>query len=94
MTRDEAKKLLPIIQAFAEGKEVQYFTGSGWETTSIPSFDLVVQWRIKPEPKEIWVNEYESGIIKMLGHPTKELADCSANQSVSRKAVRYREVLE
>ena len=24
MTREEAKEMLPIIQAFAEGKEIQY----------------------------------------------------------------------
>ena len=29
MTREEAKRLLPIIQAFAEGKCVETKTGSG-----------------------------------------------------------------
>ena len=30
MTREEAKELLPIIQAFAEGKTIQYEASDGW----------------------------------------------------------------
>ena len=30
MTREEAKNLLPIIQAFAEGKTIQYEASDGW----------------------------------------------------------------
>lgn len=29
MTREQAKKLLPIIQAFSEGKDIETKTGSG-----------------------------------------------------------------
>ena len=29
MTREEAKELLPIMQAFAEGKTIQYETHDG-----------------------------------------------------------------
>ena len=56
MTREEAKELLPIIKAFAEGKEIQYRTcPDKWvdieenervNFTSPPS-----DYRIKPEPK-------------------------------------------
>ena len=33
MTREEAKELLPIIQAFAEGKDIQIrnITDDGWD---------------------------------------------------------------
>jgi hypothetical protein len=27
MTREEAKKFLPIIQAFTEGKDIEYYFG-------------------------------------------------------------------
>ena len=30
MTREQAKELLPIIQAFAEGKTVQFLDGGKW----------------------------------------------------------------
>ena len=31
MTREEAKQLLPVIQAYAEGKTIQIKTDDGWE---------------------------------------------------------------
>lgn len=30
MTREEARKMLPIIKAWTEGREVEYNGGSGW----------------------------------------------------------------
>ena len=52
MTREEAKQLLPIIQAFAEGKCVETKTGSGWINMENMSFaGNPLQYRIKPEPK-------------------------------------------
>ena len=48
MTREEAKELLPIIQAFAEGKTIQFRERDIEE----PSFDgCINEYRIKPEPK-------------------------------------------
>lgn len=52
MNREEAKKLLPIIQAFAEGKGVETKTGSGWISIGNMSFAGNPDcYRIKPEPK-------------------------------------------
>ena len=52
MTREEAKELLPIIQAFAEGKNVQVFYENEWITLSEFNFDKCPNlYRIKPEPK-------------------------------------------
>ena len=52
MTREEAKNLLPIIQAYAEGKTIEYsYDGEHWESTNTPSWDCNVMYRIKPEPK-------------------------------------------
>ena len=52
MTREEAKQLLPVIQAYAEGKEVQYYYAQGekWCGIEEPSFNADTEWRIKPEP--------------------------------------------
>lgn len=52
MNRKTAKKLLPIIKAFSEGKCVETKTSSGW--ISIENMGFVgnpLQYRIKPEPK-------------------------------------------
>ena len=51
MTREEAKEMLPIIKAFAEGKTIQLFTNGIWEGTENPSFEELSRYRIKPEPK-------------------------------------------
>ena len=52
MTREQAKELLPIIQAWAEGKTIQFLDGGKWadvyETDFYQSPD---KYRIKPEPK-------------------------------------------
>lgn len=59
MTRDEAKALLPIIQAYAEGKTIQTkkiktdSTGLNekWIDCINPDFDRPSCYRVKPDPK-------------------------------------------
>ena len=52
MTREEAKQLLPIIQAFAEGKEIQQTDGYDWYDLDNPDFMANgSSYRIKPETK-------------------------------------------
>lgn len=63
MRKDEAAKLLPIIKAFSEGKEVQYKANGRWYLAEdIAFFGGGQEFRIKPEPtyrpfkdaKECW----------------------------------------
>ena len=51
MTREEAKNLLPIIQAFAEGKVIEIFDDEiGWVKKENPKFNLNPEfYRIKPK---------------------------------------------
>ena len=52
MTIEEAKELLPIIQAYVEGKTVQYeFYTDIWKDIKEPSFRSDVKYRIKTEQK-------------------------------------------
>ena len=52
MTREEAKKILPIIQAFAEGKTIEYRgLGGEWKAAHTPTWSSHLFYRIKPEPK-------------------------------------------
>ena len=53
MTREDAKELLPIIQAFAEGKTIQVREDIDWcYLGNETDFNLSPQrYRIKPEPK-------------------------------------------
>lgn len=53
MNREQAKKLLPIIQAFAEGKTILVQEDIDWRYLSDDAdFNLnPLRYRIKPEPK-------------------------------------------
>ena len=73
MTREEAKELLPIIQAFAEGKEIEFrskgFDEEWKKVNEIPglsysSFD----YRIKPEPKYRPFKDSDECWQEMLKH--------------------------
>lgn len=70
MTRKEAKKLLPIIQAYAEGKTVQYFSAGGrrWVDCNDPLFSKDVKYRIKPESKYRPFKSQEECWQEMLKH--------------------------
>ena len=73
MTKEEVKELLPIMQAFAEGDEIQYRnnynewidvkTGEGLCFTSPSSC-----YRIKPEPKYRPFKSQEECWQEMLNH--------------------------
>lgn len=60
MTREDAKQLLPIVQAFAEGKVIECRAKYGTISAGIPNewtemkeigFWNDIEYRIKPEPK-------------------------------------------
>ena len=55
MTREEIKKMLPILQAFVDGKTIESRCIKGdkslWYDDEDPSFDYDFEYRIKPEPK-------------------------------------------
>ena len=52
MTRDDAEKLLPIIKAYSESKEIQFFNDKEWVDREILSFDAeTYRYRIKSKTK-------------------------------------------
>ena len=55
MNRNQAKALLPIIQAYAEGKAIESRCVKGdkslWYNDEDPSFDDDFEYRIKPEQR-------------------------------------------
>lgn len=69
MTREEAKELLPIMQAFAEGKTIQVWTNDTWVDEEYPCFfEELSQFRIKPEPKYRPFKNQEECWEEMLKH--------------------------
>lgn len=52
MTREEVKAKLPIIEAFAEGKTIQFYEDGKWFDIYETDFNYSTdKYRIKPEPK-------------------------------------------
>ena len=70
MTREQAKELLPIIQAFTEGKVIEIFDDEiGWVKKENPKFNLNPDfYRIKPEPKYRPFKSQEECWNEMLKH--------------------------
>lgn len=72
MTREEAKELLPIIQAWAEGKTIQRMSSLGeWSdaTKDVCFFNHPSSYRIKPEPKYRPFKTQEECWNEMHKHP-------------------------
>ena len=72
MTREEVKEMLPVLQAFAEGKTIESRCIKGdkslWYDDEDPSFDNDFEYRIKPEPKYLPFANAEECWQEMLKH--------------------------
>ena len=72
MTREEVKEMLPVLQAFAEGKTIESRCIKGdkslWYNDEDPSFDNDLEYRIKPEPKYLPFANTEECWTEMLKH--------------------------
>ena len=90
MNRERTKKLLPIIEAFANGEDIQIKASDKWLTWESYSFDSKSEYRIKPNPREWWVNVYDKGSVI---HETKESAR-SGSAHTKCELIKVREVLD
>lgn len=76
MSPERAKELLPVFQAFAEGKQIQLRLGARpghaheleqWEDVSQPLWLPACEYRIKPAPVEcdMWYNPAQNQFAMM-----------------------------
>ena len=69
MTREEAKELLPIMQAYAEGRTIQFLDGGKWlDLYESDFYKSPERYRIKPEPKYRPFKTKEECWDEMLKH--------------------------
>lgn len=69
MTREEAKEILPIIQAWAEGKNIQYLSNGEWNDINQSDFTCYPdKYRIKPELEYRPFKTQEECLDEMLKH--------------------------
>lgn len=94
MTREEAKEMLPFIQAYAEGKAIEHsLDGRRWFETCYPSWNQNLIYRIKPERKyrpfksqeECWnemLKHQPFGWVKEISSETLYLINGISNMSI------------
>ena len=62
MNREDTKKAIVVMQAFVDGAEIQYKNDNfDWvtcthETATISWNHIEFTYRIKPKPREFWIN--------------------------------------
>ena len=97
---------IALLQAIADDRTLQFASKrapTSWKDANpdwhdgvkqgFQSIDVVsYNWRIKPEPKVLWVNEY-SNPLSPVAHLTEASAKANASNNVVRVAVKYQEVL-
>lgn len=97
MNKHNAKDYLPLVQALAEGKVIQ-FNANTWTEPHWIDVDRLLDsnpaqgYRIKPEPREIWVNHYPNGMNAGNYESRLDAYDHRANDTAVQ--VHYREVIE
>lgn len=94
MTPQRARDLLPIIQAFAEGKEIEVREAdinTIWYDTIRPEWDDSLEYRIKPEPKIItgWVNVYPDGFSTRCYDTKDEAKQDAVSRCIDTIEIRY-----
>lgn len=98
MNASNARDYLPLVQALADGKSLQYNVNRSdeapkWVDREDFTFDEhVTEYRIKPEPREIWMNYYPNGEFGQVHDSEVEAYEARSNDTA--KQVRYREVIE
>ncbi len=97
MNKDNAKDYLPLVQALADGKVIQghMYRSQQWEDMDGDiAFDgPPSDYRIKPEPREIWVVNEPSFTESSLAFHSKEAA-IEYIGTRGYELARYREVVE
>ena len=67
MNKDNAKDYLPLVQALADGKTIQYsasLISPAWADREKPNFYSEPEYyRIKPEPRECWIRFGANDVI-------------------------------
>src|ERR1051325_2268683 len=96
MTQAQAQKWLPLIQALAEGKKIQYnFRNQGWHDAIEPSFlDDDTEYRLKPEPRRIFINQYGNILASRYHNSKAEAINGGYGYNTDNNIVEFVEVLK
>ena len=94
------KDMIEIMQAYLDDKDIEVCNKASkfnWVNIVIPSWDWISSdYRIKPKPKELWVNEDDfEGDDVFIAYQSKAEAVNAHKHSITKTetAVHYKEVL-
>lgn len=95
MSKKQIKNLMFVLQLLLDGKKVEFYNDITLEWREFcdeDELDSELEYREKPEPKVIWVNEYNNnrGVAAWID---KASAEKYHIWGASRIAVKYQEVL-
>jgi len=97
------KEKIEVMQAALDGKEIEYRNYPYDNRHKWTSYDLStivwnwpsVDYRIKPEPMELWVNVYDEKTEELYPHKTEDAAKKAISfPEIYIKTVKFREVIE
>lgn len=94
MNANNAKDYLPLVQALADGRRIQYrpVSVANWiDVDDLTDAHPADRYRIKPEPREIWFNRNVNGHDRG-DYSSREVAESYAR--LGDRQVCYREVIE
>ena len=98
MNKYDAHLFLPLVQALADGKDLQVLNNAQvWVEFNDIGFSLdVSKYRIKPEPREVWfVENPTNGFLYYESFKDEKLARTNASNNLAyTKVVKFREVIE
>lgn len=87
--------MITVMQGFRDGKKVQWRSRSlsgAWMPCTDPKWTWTInEYRLAPEPRELWVNIY-GGLMCYYG--SKEAADKADTPSMRDECIHLIEVLE
>ena len=59
MNKQEIKEIIPVLQAWIDGKTIQYqIPDDTWADVVDAVHPNEYEYRIKPEPREFWINPF------------------------------------
>lgn len=95
MNKDTAKDCLPLVQALADGRSIKYRIGAEewYDREQFDFSDKPENYRIKPEPREIWVNEWDGNGFVVFS-TEREAMEHANRYGIGHMTTRYREVME
>lgn len=73
MNRTQAKRLLPIMEAFANGKDIEYLSDrSQWRAVGETVYWDAACYRIKPEPQKFWVVWHNNAVVSFHNNDPRD----------------------